>query len=516
VNIFRISSSGPVDKRLERARGSFLSHVLTLATGTGVAQAVNILAMLLLARLFAPAAFGLFGLFVATVSFISVLGGARYEMAIMLPERDEDAANILVLASMTAFLIACACLGIVACLRVPLATLIGDVRLATWLWAVPAILFVNSFYQVLGFWCGRTKHFHRLAITRVVQAVGIVAGQLLLLYFHGGDGFSLIGGWILGQSLGALVLLVQVIHYEGAFLFAAYSRNGVREAAAEYWKFPAYKAPYAFVSNGASQLIFYILRVFSTLNAVGYYLVASRAVYLPVSLIATSMSQVFYEKAATEIRYGRLEGFVNRILRIQTVLGTPILIFFVFEADLLFGRFLGAQWKAAGSYAVLLAFAAYMYLLTSWLDRLFDVVGRQRLALILECGGNAASLAALTLTLVFTHNSLLAIRAFTISEVSYNILWLACAYSIAGFRLLSLCTLPKDFALAGLPVFCSALLIRLAFRSHPWLCFALTAIATVVTVGFFFLRYVRGDRAGLGRGALPKIMGEAELLSPRE
>ncbi|MGH9681616.1 MAG: lipopolysaccharide biosynthesis protein, partial [Candidatus Acidiferrales bacterium] len=127
--------AGRSSERLKRANGSFLSHVVTLVSGTGVAQALNVGAMILLAHWFAPAAFGLFALFVTTVSFISVLGGARYELAVMLPERDEDAANVVYLSCGTAFLIACASLGGVAVLRVPIAHLLKDNRLATWLWA---------------------------------------------------------------------------------------------------------------------------------------------------------------------------------------------------------------------------------------------------------------------------------------------------------------------------------------------------------------------------------------------
>jgi len=49
-----------------------------------------------LARLFAPDAFRGLSLYLSRlVSFLSVLGGGRYELAIMLPEKDEEAANVL-------------------------------------------------------------------------------------------------------------------------------------------------------------------------------------------------------------------------------------------------------------------------------------------------------------------------------------------------------------------------------------------------------------------------------------
>src|SRR3984893_13151187 len=90
----------PEPSRLPRASGKFMSNVLTLVTGNGLSQLINIAGTLVLARLFAPDAFGSFALFVTLVSFLSVLGGGRYELAIMLPEKDEEAANILFLAVM--------------------------------------------------------------------------------------------------------------------------------------------------------------------------------------------------------------------------------------------------------------------------------------------------------------------------------------------------------------------------------------------------------------------------------
>src|ERR1700680_2879364 len=81
------------DSRLPRASGQFMSNVLTLITGNGLSQLINIAGTLVLARLFAPEAFGSFALFVTMVSFLSVLGGGRYELAIMLPVKDEEGAN---------------------------------------------------------------------------------------------------------------------------------------------------------------------------------------------------------------------------------------------------------------------------------------------------------------------------------------------------------------------------------------------------------------------------------------
>src|SRR6202044_617592 len=88
------------DHRIVREKGSFLSHVATLVTGTAISQAITFAAMLVLTRLFAPDAFGLLAVFMTIVSLFSVLGGARYELAIMLPEEDHEAANVFHVATL--------------------------------------------------------------------------------------------------------------------------------------------------------------------------------------------------------------------------------------------------------------------------------------------------------------------------------------------------------------------------------------------------------------------------------
>src|SRR5579864_924877 len=149
--------------RLPRAPGKFISNVLTLITGNGLSQIINVAGTLILAHLFAPEAFGSFALFVTLVSFLSVLGGGRYELAIMLPEKDEDAANILFLALLVLSGLAGISLLLVALFHTPVARLLGDERLRLWLWAAPVALFVNGLYQVQGVWFGRMKRFRHVA-----------------------------------------------------------------------------------------------------------------------------------------------------------------------------------------------------------------------------------------------------------------------------------------------------------------------------------------------------------------
>lgn len=481
------------NSHLPRASGKFISHVLTLITGNGLAQVVNVGGSLLLARLFAPDAFGSFALFVTMVSFLSVLGGARYELAIMLPESDTEAANVLMLSVMMLCGITGISLLLVPLLHSNVAQLLGDARLGLWLWGAPIALFVNALYSVLAVWYGRMKRFHKLAAARVLQSVAIIIAQLALLAFRPG-GFALVGGWVIGQTIGTLILVVQVLYYDGKFISMARDWTVIRAAIRKYANFPIYKAPYSFVANASSQLVYVILRVFAGLNVVGLYSMAARAVYLPVTLIASSMNDVFYEKAATELRYGRLETFVTRLLRIQVVLAAPWLVLTAFDAKLVFGFVLGPKWVPAASYAAVLASASFLYFLTSWLDRLFDIRGHQKLSLILEFAGNMLSLGGLTLALWWhPEKTVLAVMIYAAMQVLYSSVWLVFAYHVAEFNVRALIVLLRD---AVVSVSVAAILMGgMHMIFSGWSAFLASTLVALCLTGFAFIRYVSTGRA---------------------
>jgi O-antigen/teichoic acid export membrane protein len=406
----------------------------------------------------------------------------------MLPEEDAEAANVLILSVLALCGICGVSLVLVALLHTSVGRLLGDAQLSVWLWAAPLAIFVNSLYSILGVWYGRMKRFQKLATARVWQSVGIILGQLALLYVHPG-GFALVGGWVLGQTLGTMILVVQFFYFDGRFVMDSRDWGMVRASITKYRNFPVYKAPYSFVANASSQLIPVILRLFASLDVVGLYSMAARAVYLPVTLIASSMNDVFYEKAATELKQGGLEKFVTRLLRIQVVLAAPWLMLAAFDAKLVFGFVLGPKWIPAAGYATVLAFAGFVFFLTAWLDRLFDIRGHQRLSLILEFGGNFLSLGGLTLALwLRPEASVAAVMVYAAVQVLYGSIWLMFAYHVAEFGVGKLVVLLRDAVVSITAA--GVLMGGIHMILHGWAAFTGALAVALCMTAFAFIRYV--------------------------
>jgi O-antigen/teichoic acid export membrane protein len=74
-------------------------------TGTTIAQAIPIAISPILTRLYSPDDFGIFALYMSITSITGVVSTGRYELAVMLPKKDEDAMNIAVLSVFIALVV---------------------------------------------------------------------------------------------------------------------------------------------------------------------------------------------------------------------------------------------------------------------------------------------------------------------------------------------------------------------------------------------------------------------------
>jgi SAM-dependent methyltransferase len=188
-----------------------------------------------------------------------------------------------------------------------------------------------------------------------------------------------------------------------------------------------------------------------------------------------------------------MEQFVTRVLRIQIVLATPVLVLFIFDARALFSFLLGAKWAAAGDYAAILSWVGYVSFLTAWLDRLFDVKGRQKLSLLMAAAGSASTLAGLSLALWLTRNTVLAVGVFAALQVLYISIWLCVAYRVADFRMGTLLLLAKDVVITAGIAGAVIGLIHLVLR--PGWAVPLSIASVALMDMFFFFRYVAGGHA---------------------
>ena len=78
-------------------KGSFIKSVITLISGTTIAQLIPIIISPVLTRIYSPQDFGTFSFYLSLVAVISIFASGRYELAVMLPKRNIDSFHLVFL-----------------------------------------------------------------------------------------------------------------------------------------------------------------------------------------------------------------------------------------------------------------------------------------------------------------------------------------------------------------------------------------------------------------------------------
>lgn len=354
---------------------SFTKNVITLLTGTVVAQALPIAVMPILARLYSPADFGILATFVAITSILGVIANGRYDLAIILPEKDEDAVNIVALGLLIAFFLSILCFIFILVLHNQILELISLEAGVWWLYLIPFSLLFSGLYNVLSYYNIRIKSYKDISISNVYKGV-VLSSVQMLLGFLALSNVGLILGQFLSQVSSNLKLIKNFWNQKNNINFYSIKQNAIR-----YMDFPKYSL-WGVISNTLSvnivSLVIPILYGFTTL---GFYSVIYKFLGMPITLIGTSISQVYYQAANKEKEEKNncidiFEKTFKKLLVVSCIVFIPL----YFLSEFVFHIFLGDGWKGVYVYAqILIPMFAIRFIATS-LSNTTNIFEKQKLA----------------------------------------------------------------------------------------------------------------------------------------
>ena len=357
----------------------FITNVLKLISGSVIAQALGILLVPIITRLYSPGDYGAFQVFLSISSILAVLSCLSYQLAIMLPKEEEDSANIVTLCNALVSIISVVSGGVFILLSGWVGETLNTPDLSQYLIFLPVVVFLNGLFVVVNYWLSRRVRFGTLATAQVANSVSSKFVQI-------GTGFGsasplgLILGLIAGYGAALLVMLRGI--REDLPLFRSVSLSRITYLAKRYRRFPLFTS-WSTVANSASlQVAPLMLASFFNPAIVGFYGVAHMVVNMPMSLIGSATGQVFFQKASEEKnRTGSVKTVVREVHQRLVSIGIfPILILMIIGEEL-FALVLGAQWGTAGGYARILAPWLLLVFIASPLSTIFSVLERQTIGL---------------------------------------------------------------------------------------------------------------------------------------
>lgn len=360
----------------------YLKNILTLLSGSILAQLIPILTAPILSRVYTPEDFGVLSLFLATVSILLLISTMRLEMAIMQVSRKKELTSVIMLISVFIFfffIVNTVCLII---FNKDISLLLGNSNLAIWLYLVPLAVLLGAVYQVFYYIFVRKSKFYTVSKNKVLMSSSNAFFQISL-------GLSVAGpaGLIVGNLASQFTALYSMIKAGSANVFVFYTLKNRKSLSTtlsntlnKYANFPKYDLPASLLSSLTLHLPLFALGLSFGVAVAGIYAFTFKILMMPINVVSKSVLDAFKFEAVKELRnHGTCRRvFILTFKKLSLISVLPFVTLGVF-GEHLFEIVFGEQWADAGITAQILAPALMMKFIVSPLSYVFYLYNKQKM-----------------------------------------------------------------------------------------------------------------------------------------
>ena len=465
-------------------KSELTKNVLTLMTGTTIAQALPLAITPFLTRLYTPAEFGLLALFMNLTVILSVVATGRYDLALMLPKEDKEAMNVLSLSVVLTLFTSCLVLSIVILFNEPITGLFKTPKFSTWLYLLPLSTLFYGIFQILCSWLNRQKQYVALAGSNVTLKTGTEITKLAVginKKISTTLSNGLIVGYMFGQFLASTILIIHFLKHEWQKVKLINFKKTLFFAKL-YKKFPIYNVPFSLISSFSQGFLVIAFISSGHPEAAGFFGFTKSAMFLPITLLSTSLGRVFFKEATVHFQTPRLEEIAVKLFYGIAKLFTPFIVFIMFWAPEIFGYVFGKPWIEAGKYAAIFAPVVFLFLFTSWPERIFEVAQKQQIPFFIQLISDTIIISTILSLLHWKAKPITCVLIYTLISFLYHTTYIFAVFRVANFHLSTLFSLLKKIIFISILLSSAILFLKFFVGSvlHQFL------LSTLI-LGFYYI-----------------------------
>jgi O-antigen/teichoic acid export membrane protein len=356
--------------------------ILTLIGGTAGSQALYVVALPALARIYTPVEFGILNSYQSILAILISVSAFRYEIATLVPSNNVIAANLLAasfiaLILMTAFTSFALWFG---------AGMMGQfeslVPLLPYLWVLPIGQLGAGAYSILNMWMLRERAYRQITWTKLSQVAGQIVSQTILglLNWHM---LGLVLGDIIGRSSG-VGRFVRYLKKTRPFLYREISSRRILAVSRRFKEFPLFSAPAAAINVLAWQGPNVLFAVLFGAQYTGLFGIVMRVCASPVMLVGKSVGDVYSSNCSQLAKENpdELVAVFRSTLRKLIFVALAVTVAIAAFSPMLFRLAFGASWTPAGMFGRYMAPFIGVYLCYWPFSNTLNILERQRLQLL--------------------------------------------------------------------------------------------------------------------------------------
>jgi teichuronic acid exporter len=358
--------------RTKVTSSSYLIDILLQGSGSALAQAIGVLSMPLLTRLYTPSQFGVLNMFNTIVGFLTIVVTWRYEYLIVLPRKNSSAVHIFTFITIYGLIVSFLLSFVGLYWGKEIALLLSLPEMSSWIVYAPITALLVSLSIALQQLVQRSEKYARSGISEIVNKLGYFSFALFGFYL-----FSESFGLILAAGFGLLLKFFWLYLSDRKILKPdGYPGNELGITAIKDYGKPAFSFSAANILQTVTGYVpIYVISKFYGTATLGQWSLVVSTMYLPTSVIGLAIGQVYYQRASKLFAEG------NSILSIwlstaKTLLliAVPSFICIGVLSPWVFPILFGKQWSDAGVYASIVSVAAGISFISSPLDRTCYIV----------------------------------------------------------------------------------------------------------------------------------------------
>lgn len=358
-----------------KPESEFSKNILTLMTGTTIAQAIPICISPILTRIYAPEDFGVFAFFLSIVGIMAVVSTGKYEMSLILPKKDIFAYQLL---------IASAIIVIVSSIIYLFSLVLVDT-----FYSIDAIYYLLPFTVIfIGLnntfdkYNNRIKNYKLMSYQRLIKTTTeSIVSISFMIFFQLKTG--LIWGFVLGFFISnfAMLYINIKLFQEKAFKL---SKAKMKLLTIKYINFPKYNMPHALLNTVSENAPIFLIPIFYGNTILGLYAFGLKIIQAPLGILSTAVFNVLGQKMAEEYAKGNeILSIYKYIVKKLFVISITMIPFFIF-ADDIFAFVFGSNWKEAGDFIQIMGIILLGSFIVSPLSTISHIFNKQKKAFILE------------------------------------------------------------------------------------------------------------------------------------
>ncbi len=401
--------------------GGFWPSVVSVLTGSVLAQLIPVLGTLIIARQYAPTEFGIFSAWLGIVLMLAVAFTARYETAIAIEPDGEPRKVAVVSTLLTTLFFACATFVILI-----IAILIN----IAWIDKVPTILLVASIptalviaaMQTWQSWAAAEGKYRQLSAMRIIQAASVTILQIGAGVFYATAntlGIAYLVGVIIGLVFSIILMPISGVSTQ-------ITLSMIEKFCNKHRKFPIFSLPADTINTAAAQLPVLIVASRFGAETAGLLAMTIRMLGAPVGLLGKSVLDVFKRHAASSFRErGECRDDYIKTFKVLGLGSIVFCLIMVFSSEALFAAAFGEAWRDSGKIALWLLPLFALSFVASPLSYMVYIAGKQHLDLIWQI--TLLCMTLLTLYIPQRHDIALQLYGF-----GYSMLYVV--YLIMSYR----------------------------------------------------------------------------------